>query len=142
MATMTAGQTGKLLVAGHSAGLRGLVSDYLSGLGHAVIQANTPDDALAAVRREHPHLVLLDLRWPEACGADVLVQMRREHPELDVIPLTGNRDLTVARAAGSVAAFDLDRLDRAVGAGLRSVRCSTFGQPAVMNGRTPAATIS
>lgn len=59
--------------------------------GYAVQVARDGEEALEAVRRDRPDLVLLDVMLPDADGFDILMRMR-QHPALKnmpVIMLTG-----------------------------------------------------
>lgn len=46
-------------------------------------------EAIAAVRRLRPHLVLLDVQMPFAGGAEVALEMRRWSPATRIVVLTG-----------------------------------------------------
>jgi DNA-binding NtrC family response regulator len=41
------------------------------------------------IRKQHPDVVLLDLRMPEMDEFEVLQQVRREQPDLPVIVISG-----------------------------------------------------
>jgi response regulator of citrate/malate metabolism len=54
--------------------------------------AHTGKDALEAVERLRPDLVVLDLFLPDLSGLDVLQQIRRTYPRTDVIMVTAAKD--------------------------------------------------
>jgi len=92
-----------VLLAEDDPDLRHLVSTKLHGSGFDVIE--TADrDALAAIRREHPDLVLLDVRRPGLEALDVLRRLRADPDtaRLPVIVLTA-RPRSVDDALGEAA---------------------------------------
>lgn len=67
-------------------GLRGMLAAQpdLAVLGEAA----NGHQALAAVAREAPDVVLMDLRMPELDGVEATRRLRDEHPEVGVLVLT------------------------------------------------------
>ena len=70
----------------------------------AVARAHTAGEALAAVRRHRPDLVLLDLFLPDASGMEVLKELRGPRAEakeglVDVLVITALRNVEHVRAA-------------------------------------------
>jgi len=105
-------------------GLRDLLGDWFVAHGYDITRASNAAELLAAVEQDSPHLVLLDRALPDRNGREALEDLRRAHPGVDVIMLTGNKDVTVARATVTVGALDLDRLDRTVAARMQGSRRS------------------
>ena len=119
-------ETRKILVVDDEQQLALAVKIRLQSKGYKVTNASTADEALAAVRRERPHLVLLDVTIPGAQGLDVLRQIRQHDSGIGVIMITGNRDPALVQATLELGAvnylvkpFDIDRLDRVVRWNLR-----------------------
>ena len=115
---------GRIVVACGRMGLRDLLGDWFVAHGYDITRASNAAELLAAVDQDSPHLVLLDRALPDRNGREALEDLRRAHPGVDVIMLTGNKDVTVARAAVTVGALDLDRLDRTVAARMQRSRRS------------------
>ncbi len=113
---------GRIVVASGRMGLRDLLGDWFVAHGYHIARASNVAELLAAVEQDSPHLVLLDRALPDRNGREALEDLRRAHPGVDVIMLTGNKDVTVARAAVTVGALDLDRLDRTVAARMQGSR--------------------
>jgi response regulator of citrate/malate metabolism len=66
----------------------------------AIAQAHTAAEAVAAVDRLRPDLLLLDLYLPDEHGLDLVARLRREgHPPVDVIVVTAAKDADSVRAA-------------------------------------------
>ena len=67
------------------------LAQYFERSGHEVHRAHTGEEGVAAVRRTHPDLVLLDLRLPDLNGFEVLERIREHNPV--VIMITGHGDI-------------------------------------------------
>ena len=66
----------------------------------AIAQAHTAAEAVGAVDRLRPDLLLLDLYLPDEHGLDLVARLRREgHPPVDVIVITAAKDADSVRAA-------------------------------------------
>jgi DNA-binding response OmpR family regulator len=116
---------GRILVVDDEEPVRDVLSEYFSGQGYTVDTAETGTDALAAIDRAHPDLILLDIRMPGVDGIEVLRKIRVLDPGLPVIMVTANEDVALARETLKIGAFDyvakpfdFGYLDRAVAASL------------------------
>jgi len=66
----------------------------------AIAKAHTAAEAVTAVDRVRPDLLLLDLYLPDEHGLDLVARLRREgHPSVDVIVITAAKDADSVRAA-------------------------------------------
>lgn len=118
----------KALVVDDEPEARGLLVDYLEGEGYTVATAASGEEALEAVRRDAPHVVLLDIRMPGMNGLEVLRRLHRDHPEIPVVMLTDIDDDVLARSTLRIGAsecvkksFTPDQVGRAVLAAVRKV---------------------
>lgn len=68
----------KILVADDDPGIRGLLALQLGLYGHQVYEASDGLEALAAVARDDPDAVVLDVMMPELSGWDVLERLRQD----------------------------------------------------------------
>jgi len=71
-------------------------SATLSRRGFSVTEADCGIEALEAIRREKPDVVLLDLKMPGMDGIETLREIRKTEPDLPVIILTGHGDYDAA----------------------------------------------
>jgi two-component system response regulator (stage 0 sporulation protein F) len=116
---------GHLLIVDDEAPVLDVLSEYFATQGYTVDTAANGADALSAVERLHPDLVLLDVRMPGMDGLEVLRKLRELDQRLAVIMVTANEDVALARETLKIGAFDyvskpfdFRYLDRAVAAGL------------------------
>jgi DNA-binding NarL/FixJ family response regulator len=120
-------ERGLVLVVDKDAGFRELVSEVLRRGGYEPREVATGEDALDAVERERPSLVLLDINLPGMSGYDVCRHLRTEYgPDLPIVFISGDRTEPFDQVAGLrlgaddyiVKPFDpgslLARLDRLV----------------------------
>jgi len=90
----------KLLIADDHEVVRLGIKSLLAGTEIEVVgEAGDGEAALAAVRKTHPDVVLLDIRMPDMDGLTALSRLRMEHPNLKIIILSTHDNPTyVARA--------------------------------------------
>jgi DNA-binding NtrC family response regulator len=79
----------KVLVIDDEEGIRSLLDTLLSRKGYKVVLASSGRKGLELFRREHPDVVVLDLKMPEMDGLTVLKELRRIDVNQPVIVLTG-----------------------------------------------------
>src|SRR5579859_2533258 len=77
----------RVLVVDDERKIRELVGSYLERQGYLVTLAATGRAALAAAVREHPDLIVLDLRLPDIAGEEVARSIREVSP-VPIIMLT------------------------------------------------------
>jgi len=125
-----------LIVDDHNS-FREVLVRALDDEGYQVTQASTAAEAIEAVRRDHPDLVLLDIDLPDGNGVEVLRSIRQAHPTIGTIMMTGNEDLTVAFDCIKSGALNclfkplsLDLLSRAIAHGLTKIRIAAVGATA------------
>lgn len=67
----------KILIADDDRLVRVMLTDLLSEIGHAVVQAENGAEAVLLCAREAPDLLILDFLMPKLSGLDALLQIRR-----------------------------------------------------------------
>lgn len=83
-----------------------LSSSFLAGLGHRVSIAGDADEALAAFRRDPPHVVLLDLAMPPRMEPEGGLALIPRFAPAVVVVLTGHGDRELALRAAELGAWD------------------------------------
>lgn len=109
----------RILVVDDEPDIRATVQAMLEIEGYEVAVAANGADALAAIEREAPDLILLDMRMPVLDGWGFAAELRRRGLAIPVVVMTAARD--AARWAAEIAApafvskpFRFDDLLRAV----------------------------
>ncbi|MEZ5077724.1 MAG: response regulator transcription factor [Solirubrobacterales bacterium] len=92
----------------------------------------------AAVRELRPRVLILDVNMPDGLSVDALADLRAESPETEVVLLTMERDLSLARRALAEGARGYIFKDAAHLELINAVRRAAVGEeylpPAVANG--------
>ena len=83
--------------------IRGLLHIVLDQMGFRVIEVETGEDAVEAVRAHDPALVTLDIGLPGADGIEVLGWLREFHPGLIVMVTARGRDADTEQALAAGA---------------------------------------
>lgn len=89
-----------LLVDDHEIVRAGLRLVLTSASIEVVGEASTVSEALSAVHRLKPDIVLLDVRLPDGSGVDACREIRATHPETKVLFLTAFEDEDAMLATG------------------------------------------
>ena len=79
----------KILVIDDEPSIRSLLDTLLRRKGYDVVLADSGRKGLELFRREHPDVIVLDLKMPEMDGLTVLRQIHSLDPKKPVIILTG-----------------------------------------------------
>lgn len=99
-----------------------LFKKLLERLGFTVSTATNATDGYLLYKKEYPHIIFLDLKMPGIDGITLLKKMKRINPKQIVIILTGYGDLSSAKAAMRLGAFDYVSKPLKVEAILNSIR--------------------
>ena len=95
----------RILVVDDESKIRSLVASYLTSDGFDVVEASTGEEAVAAVARRKPDLVVMDIRLPGMDGLEALHQIRKSS-DVWVIMLTALAEETDRIIGLSVGADD------------------------------------
>ncbi|PKN77321.1 MAG: fused response regulator/phosphatase [Deltaproteobacteria bacterium HGW-Deltaproteobacteria-10] len=79
----------RILIIDDDDSMRAVLAEYLKIIGHDVLEAGNGRIGIDMYRREHPDLILCDVRMPEIDGMQVLQTVTKEYPEMPIIMVTG-----------------------------------------------------
>ena len=82
----------KVLVVEDEAPIRDFVRINLERQGFAVLEAGSGEEGLALLEREHPDVLVLDVRLPGIDGFDVCRQVRQRNLSVPVLMLTARSE--------------------------------------------------
>jgi DNA-binding NtrC family response regulator len=85
---------------------REILRDFLRDEGYDVVEAESGDKAIEAVKNGHFDLVLLDYKMPGMDGMEVLEEVKHINPEIDVIMMTAYGSVDTAVRAMKAGAAD------------------------------------
>src|SRR5689334_24413095 len=89
----------RVLVVDDEPGILDVISMALRHGGFGVNTAGTGREALDAVRRWHPHVIVLDVMLPDMEGFEVARRLRAEHADIPILFLSA-RDATADKIRG------------------------------------------
>ena len=92
----------RVLVVDDDPDIRATVAEMLEIEGYSVEEAANGADALVAVERRRPDLILLDMRMPVLDGWGFAAEMNRRELTIPIVVMTAARD--AARWAAEIAA--------------------------------------
>jgi two-component system, NtrC family, response regulator AtoC len=95
-----------VLIVDDEAEIRSLLTELLKDEGYAVKAAKSGAEAIAAIAKGTPDLVMMDVKLPDQDGLAVLKQLKREHNELEVIVMTAFGGSSTAIKAMEHGAYD------------------------------------
>ncbi|MSR76634.1 MAG: response regulator [Candidatus Omnitrophica bacterium] len=95
-----------VLVVDDDDAIRNIIVDYLAEQGYLVYESGDGPRALEILERDHPSLMLLDLRLIKMSGLDVLKKSRQVSPDTVVVILSGNQEEGRAKEAIRLGAYD------------------------------------
>lgn len=97
---MTAPRPAKVLIADDDRMVRALLSEMLTDMGHAVVEAENGQDAVDLCARERPDVVILDFLMPRLSGLDALLAMRARGLTMPALLLTAISDSSLRAMEG------------------------------------------
>ncbi|WP_337997121.1 sigma-54 dependent transcriptional regulator [Oleispirillum naphthae] len=96
----------KVLIVEDTPSMAELYAAFLDGCGYAVSIAETGKAALAAIRRDLPDVVLLDIHLPDISGLEILKILREEEIPSACVVITAHGSINVAVEAMQSGARD------------------------------------
>ena len=96
----------RILVVDDEIGIRELLREILTDVGHDVVVAGSAAQARTEFLSHRPELVLLDVLLPDEDGVAVLQDWTGSHPAVRVIMLSGHATIDTAVEATRVGALE------------------------------------
>jgi two-component system response regulator NreC len=93
-----------------------------------VAEASDVESATTSVRDHHPKVLVLDLNMPGGSSLEAIPHIRKESPETQVVVLTTEKELAIARQALSAGALGYVLKEAAHGELVKAVRCAVAGE--------------
>ncbi len=95
-----------ILIIDDEKNIRHSLAVILRDEGHAIQSAASGEAGLDLIRKNPPHLVLLDVKLPGLDGIQILERIKSDYPEIDVLMISGNSDINTAVQAVKLGAYD------------------------------------
>jgi two-component system, NtrC family, nitrogen regulation response regulator NtrX len=96
----------RILVVDDEAAIRDSMRMILEYEGYEFLGAPAGQDAIAAVERDAPDMVFLDIKMPGMDGLDVLSRIKAISDQLPVVMISGHATVSTAVEATKLGAFD------------------------------------
>lgn len=80
------------------------VKDLLAARGYLVTQEKNPGNLVYRLQKESPHLLLLDIRFPDANGLELAGVVKSMFPAVKIIMVTMYNELRMVRLSQQVGA--------------------------------------
>jgi FixJ family two-component response regulator len=120
--TETRGRSERILLVDDDVGVVHSVKAVLRDEGFDVIAVNAGRDAVSAIERWSPALVLLDVWMPDLDGIEVLERIRAKRKDLPVVVVSGHGTVELAVRATRLGAVDFIEKPFSIDGLLSSVR--------------------
>ena len=119
--------TKRILVVEDQEDNRQIIRDMLAGTDYEIIEAENGEEALAAVTKQRPDLILMDVQLPIMDGYEATRRIKAD-PALRSIPII------------AVTSYALSGEDKRARPRLRRLRCKAI-QPAAIAGENSAISV-
>jgi signal transduction histidine kinase len=85
-----------ILIVDDEKDIRDVLTITLADIGYQVLTAENGQTALYLFQREHPSIVMTDIKMPVMDGIELLRRIKQENRETEVIMVTGHGDMDLA----------------------------------------------
>ncbi len=96
----------KILVADDTPELLTILETYFKKEGAKVVTTAEAGEVMPLIEKESPDVVLLDVRFGDKNGLDILAEIKKRDPKLSVIVMTGQGSTETAIEAMRLGAYD------------------------------------
>ena len=109
----------KILVVDDEQAVCDVLKKFLTKEGYKVSTVLSGEEAIKKVKKEKPHIVLLDIRMPDMDGIEALKRIRKIDKKVGIIMITAVKEDAVGRKCMELGAygyitkpFDFDYLEK------------------------------
>ena len=78
-----------ILVIDDDATIQLVFSQFLTSLGHEIMQAENGKEGMSVLEKTPPDLIITDIMMPEMDGLEILMQLRNRNVSVPVIAISG-----------------------------------------------------
>ncbi|HEY0790015.1 MAG TPA: sigma-54 dependent transcriptional regulator [Chthoniobacterales bacterium] len=96
----------RILIADDEPAIVEVISNLCRDRGHQPLPYSSPEAALQALGKFHPHLVIVDVKMEKVGGFDILRECREKHPQTAVIMITAYASVETAVESMKMGAYD------------------------------------
>lgn len=79
----------KVLLIDDDPTIQKVFAQFLTRLGHEVLQADNGKTGLCLMQQNRPDLIITDIMMPEMDGLEILMKIRNDHDDIPVIAISG-----------------------------------------------------
>jgi CheY-like chemotaxis protein len=79
----------KILLIDDDPTIQKVFSQFLTGMGHEIMQAENGKEGMSMLQETRPDLVITDIMMPEMDGLEILMHLRSTHNSVPVIAISG-----------------------------------------------------
>lgn len=106
MSANTKDKINKVLVVDDEPAVCSMLAKFLAKKGYKVSAALSGEEAMKKVKKENPHVVLLDIRMPGIDGIEVLQRIRKFYKNIIIVMITAVKDEEVGKRCMELGADD------------------------------------
>jgi DNA-binding response OmpR family regulator len=99
-------KTAKVLVVDDERAVCNMLKKFLTKKGYSVNTALSGKEAIKAIRKEKPHVVLLDIRMPGIDGVETLKRIRKLNKNIGIVMITAVKEDETGRRCLKLGAYD------------------------------------
>lgn len=96
----------KILVVDDEPAIRNMLKKFLTKKGYKAIIASSGEEAIKKVKKEKPHVVLLDIKMPGIDGVETLKKIKTLDKKTGIVMITVVDDEEIARKCMGLGAVD------------------------------------
>lgn len=69
--------------------VRDMLTQILQRASHTVITAGNGEEAVEALKKTKPHIMITDIIMPKMSGITLITEVKNRHPKMEIIAISG-----------------------------------------------------